>query len=116
MSIQKLLEHLLPSREAQWAVCLTIFLLPPAFIAPDFLSPLLPKLTAAEIVLIKILLPTLVALVGSWLILYFVISEFHLKAKEYAFQLEDQKRQSKISLEGLQRFNRPIKYDDRGIV
>jgi hypothetical protein len=77
MNIKEELEGLIPTKAAYLTLIMTFMLLPLGFYAPDFLQPLvLSRATAGEIVLVKLLLPTLIGLVGSLLSLIIVI-RFH---------------------------------------
>lgn len=97
-------------------------LLPFAFAAPRFLTPLLPKSTEAEIVLMQILVPTLFALIGALITLALVVRAYHNQGKRHAQELEKQRQHfESLSTAAKEKkkqdfFNEPIKYDHRGIV
>ena len=87
MSVLDELADLLPTKAARWTAALTGMLLPLAFAAPHYLSPLMPKSTEAEIVLEQILAPTLIALLGTLAVLALVVRAYHAQNASHAAAL-----------------------------
>lgn len=81
MNLRNEIERLLPTKTAKWTASLTIPLLPPLFAAPHILSPLAPAASEAEIILAQILLPTMIALIGTLVILSSVLHAYHTKSE-----------------------------------
>lgn len=115
------LEHLLPTPSARWSALLTGMLLPPAFLAPPFLKPLLwPTATDKELLLLQLLASILVLLVGSFVALVSAVHAYNDQLKRHAAELAKQRKEltdtTVADKKRQDEFLKPITYDNRGIV
>ncbi len=100
MNMIEELALLLPTKGARWSAGLTSTLLPLAFLAPHFLSPLMPTATEVEIILAQILLPSLLATFGALLTLALVIRAYKELINSHKREIEkiEQKHNEYVAL------------------
>lgn len=97
MSALDELTNLLPTRATTLIAGLTLLLVPAMFVAPHFLSPLMPEKTEAEIILLQLLAAVSTALACTLTVLALALREHYSKSKEFAVTLADEIAKARAS-------------------